>query len=114
MREQKRKRDEEKKAKMDQLNFKFPEGKTSIDNDIINQILNDEDPFAPKEVQQQLEEKVERTELKVSTFVIDMQIPAPEKPITYDRQVQCSIIDSSMLKYLQTIKEEQEHEEEGQ
>ena len=51
MREQKRKRDEEKKAKMDQLNFKFPEGKTSIDNDIINQILNDEDPFAPKEVQ---------------------------------------------------------------
>jgi len=77
MREQKRKRDEEKKAKMDQLNFKFPEGKTSIDNDIINQILNDEDPFAPKEVQQQVEEKAERTELKVSTFVIDMQIPAP-------------------------------------
>lgn len=115
MRDAKKKRDEEKKKKMDQLDIKFAEGKTSIDNDIIEKILRDEDPFAPKEAAQEGEAKAEqKEELKLSTFVVDMQIPAPEKAITYDRQVQCSIIDASMLKHLQTIKEEQEHDEEGQ
>lgn len=40
-----------------------------------------------------------------------MQIPAKEKPITYDRQVQCDLVDSSMIKQLYSIREEQEHEE---
>ena len=42
-----------------------------------------------------------------------MQIPAPEKTLTYERQVQCSIIDSNMVKHLQTIKEEGDHEADG-
>ena len=36
-----------------------------------------------------------------------------EKTLTYDREVQCNIIDTSMLKYLKTIQEEEEHDAEG-
>lgn len=72
MRDAKKKRDEEKKKKMDQLDIRIGEGKTSIDNDIIEKILRDEDPFAPKD-QPALEEKMDqKEELKVSTFVVDL------------------------------------------
>jgi len=49
----------------------------------------------------------------VSAFVVGIEIPPPEKVITYDRQVQCSIIDSNMIKQLQTIREEEEHDQEA-
>lgn len=54
----------------------------------------------------------DREPLIASTYVVDIQIPAPEKTLCYDREVQCAIIDSTMVKYLQTIKEEEEHENE--
>lgn len=78
MRDAKKKRDEEKQKKMAQLDIRIGEGKTSIDNEIIDKILRDEDPFAPKDQPGATEEKVEcKEELKVSTFVVDMQIPVP-------------------------------------
>ena len=72
MRDAKKKRDEEKKKKIEALDIRIGEGKTSIDNDIIEKILNDEDPFAPKEQPGAVQEKAEQEELKVSTFVVDM------------------------------------------
>ena len=48
MREQKRKRDEEKKAKMNYLTGGTSGDKSVITNAYLDQILNDEDPFAPK------------------------------------------------------------------
>ena len=72
MRDAKKKRDEEKKKKMDQLDIRIGEGKTSIDNDIIEKILRDEDPFAPKDQPGAVEETDHKEELKVSTFVVDM------------------------------------------
>ena len=75
MRDAKKKRDEEKKKKMDQLDIKIGDGKTSIDNDIIDKILRDEDPFAPPTTAgaatDALLEKP-KEELKVSTFVVDL------------------------------------------
>ena len=50
MREQKRMRDENKKKKMNALtggSSMYADGK-NISNAYIDQILNDEDPFAPK------------------------------------------------------------------
>lgn len=91
MRDAKKKRDEEKKRKMDQLDIKFGEGKTSIDNDIIEKILRDEDPFAAKD-QPTLEEKVDqKEELKVSTFVVDLEIPAPVSICVYHPILQNSV-----------------------
>ena len=49
MREAKRKRDEDKKKKMDQLDIGIQPGKTHIDHEIIDRILRDEDPFTPAE-----------------------------------------------------------------
>jgi hypothetical protein len=75
MRDAKKKRDDDKRKKMESLDIKIGEGKTSIDNDIIEKILRDEDPFAPKqEAAAEGEAKAEGTkeELKVSTFVVDM------------------------------------------
>lgn len=46
MREAKRKRDEDKKKKMDQYDIGTMPGKTHIDHEIIDRILRDEDPFA--------------------------------------------------------------------
>ena len=73
MRDAKKKRDEEKQKKMAQLDIGIREGKTSIDNEIIDKILRDEDPFAAKDQPAAAEEKVDqKEELKVSTFVVDM------------------------------------------
>lgn len=55
MREQKRKRDAEKKAKADALmggnsgSMFGNDGKANISNAFIDSILRDEDPFTPKE-----------------------------------------------------------------
>ena len=79
MREAKRKRDEDKKKKMDQLDIGIQPGKTHIDHEIIDRILRDEDPFTPAEQQKDAAEnnETQKEELKVSTFVVDLQIPAP-------------------------------------
>lgn len=79
MREAKRKRDEDKKKKMDQLDIGMAPGKTHIDHEIIERILRDEDPFAPAEQPKDADEgqAAAKEELKVSTFVVDLQIPAP-------------------------------------
>lgn len=46
-----------------------------------------------------------KPEVSVCTSLTSSQ----EKVLTYDREVQCNIMDSSMMKHLQTIKEEEEH-----
>ena len=66
MREQKRKRDAEKKAKQDALTGGMSgsvfgaDGRANISNAFIDQILRDEDPFAPKE-----EQKVPNIEFQI-------------------------------------------------
>ena len=45
--------------------------------------------------------------------MVEIEVIPVEKVLSYDRQVQCEIMDASMLKHLQTIKEEEDHEQEG-
>jgi hypothetical protein len=96
MREQKRKRDAEKKAKQDALTGGMggsvfgADGRANISNAFIDQILRDEDPFAPKEEQKSMiqdDGKAQLEPLKVSGYVVDMEVPPPEKTITYNRDV---------------------------
>lgn len=77
MREQKRKRDEEKKAKMNYLTGGTNSGdKNVITNAYLDQILNDEDPFAPKVTEASAAAKTrvvgEMEPLLTSTYVIDI------------------------------------------
>lgn len=103
MREQKRARDEEKKKKQDKLTGGMSDslfgadGKSAVTNAFIDKILRDEDPFSVEEQKAQDEVK---EQLKMSSFVIDMTIAPPEKVLTYERNIQCQIIDASMVKYL--------------
>jgi len=82
MREQKRKRDEEKKAKMNYLTGGTSGDKSVITNAYLDQILNDEDPFAPKVTEAGATSQVtrivgEKVALATSSYVVDLQIPAP-------------------------------------
>ena len=85
MREQKRIRDEAKKAREQKITgggALGADGKASISNAFIDQILRDEDPFAQPDDsanQSQILEKV-KEECKISSYVVDMQIPAPVSP----------------------------------
>ena len=97
MREQKRKRDADKKAKQDALTGGMggsvfgADGRANISNAFIDQILRDEDPFAPKEEQKSFVQddgaKSNLEALKVSGYVVDMEVPPPEKTVTYNRDV---------------------------
>ena len=64
---------------MDQLDIGIQPGKTHIDHEIIEKILRDEDPFAPADLPKDAEEGKEasKEELKISTYVVDLEIPAP-------------------------------------
>jgi hypothetical protein len=52
------------------------EGKTNISNAFIDQILRDEDPFAYLNEEKKDEDKQQKIELKLSSFVVDMEIPS--------------------------------------
>lgn len=52
------------------------DGKASISNDFIDKILRDEDPFMKEDEKENASEKP-KEELKRSSYVVDMQIPAP-------------------------------------
>lgn len=45
--------------------------------------------------------------------MVEIEVKPVEKVLSYDREVQCEIMDANMLKHLQTIKEEEDHEQEG-
>ena len=115
MREQKRARDEEKKKRQEKITGGISNLQDSkVTNEFVDKILRDEDPFDIKDPnKKELGESVIHEALKESTFVIDMQIMPPEKVVTYERNIQCQIIDATQVKKLETIREEEEHEQEA-
>jgi hypothetical protein len=80
MREQKRVRDATKKAAQDKITGglvgAMQEGKANISNAFIDQILRDEDPFAYLNEEKKDESSQPKIELKLSCFVVDMEIPS--------------------------------------
>ena len=84
MREQKRQRDLDRKAKEDKLagasggRLFGDDGRPNIDNAFIERILRDEDPYAaPEKEEGKTEAQGGREELKVSQFVVDLEIHPP-------------------------------------
>ena len=75
----------------------------------MDKILRDEDPFSMEEKKEN-EELMIHEPLKESTFVVDMQVMPPEKVLTYERNIQCQIIDATQVKKLDMIREEEVHE----
>lgn len=55
------------------------EGTSTIRADIIDSILRDEDPFkfTTEEAKKEAEETKGKDELKISAFVVDIEIPRP-------------------------------------
>ena len=82
MREEKRLRDQDKKQKLERVTgglagANFGKDGRGIDNNIIDAILRDEDPFAAKEEEVQDTGTATKDELKVSNFVCDFEIQPP-------------------------------------
>jgi hypothetical protein len=80
MREDKRKRDEDRKVRQQRLtgggaSMFGADGAPQIDNAFIDKILRDEDPYEHKE--EKKEEEKESVKLKTSSYVIDMEIHPP-------------------------------------
>lgn len=91
MREDKRLRMAKKKAAEDRITGgNSILNASSISNKFIDDILNDKDPFAAEveEEKQEMVARVKLEELKSSTYVVDMEIPAPiVKPESYTASV---------------------------
>lgn len=92
MREDKRLRDLKKKQQEERItggNQVFGGSAASISNKFIEDILNDKDPFQVETEESKVEVQVKTLEeLKTSTYVVDMEIPAPiVKPECYDAMV---------------------------
>ena len=88
MREQKRIRDEEKKRKHNAItggNSVGTDGRQNISNAFIDQILNDEPLFPQANETTNQSQFIEKPkeELKVSSYVVDLQIPAPVSFFSY-------------------------------
>ena len=78
----KRKRDDDKKKKMNEFDIKVQE-RGGITSDLISKILNDEDVFATKDDNDTTRDLMGREDLKISSYVVDLQIPAPVSCTTF-------------------------------
>lgn len=81
MREQKRQRDAERKAREQRITGGLggslfgADGRPNIDNAFIDKILNDEDPYSKQE--EEKKEQETRFELKQANFVVDIEVQPP-------------------------------------
>jgi hypothetical protein len=80
MREQKRQRDAERKAREQRITGGLggslfnADGRPNIDNAFIDRILNDEDPYSKPAEEEKKEAEGAQAELKQANFVIDIEV----------------------------------------
>jgi hypothetical protein len=84
MREQKRLRDAERKAREQRITGGLggslfgTDGRPNIDNAFIDRILNDEDPYSKMDEEEKKEHDTSsKNELKQANFVVDMEVQPP-------------------------------------
>jgi len=111
MRDEKTARDAAKRAKLDRVTgglagADFGKDGKGIDNNMIDAILKDEYNFNYDKPEKEREADKHREPLKVANLVCDVEIPPPKKADSFDRWVQCDIIDHDQAAFLKRWKEE--------
>ena len=69
--------------------------------------------MTPEQIAAEKEEaKNRKTTLQFCPFVIDMEIKGKPKPLTYEKAIDCQLIDANKAKGLDKIREDEEDWEE--